>query len=67
MNYLKGYSTNPQIRVLHNVRAVQSRKGWKQAEVFKAMEDAGAGIAYEVCAICSRWKPLDCGSEHKEV
>jgi hypothetical protein len=64
MHYLKNRRTNPQVRVLHNVRAVQSRKGWKEAEVLTAIADAKAGIAYEFCETCNRWKPLDCGSEH---
>ena len=64
MNYLKGYKTNPQVRMLHNVRAVQSREGWKQAEVLRAIADATSGIAYEFCEICNGWKPLDCRSEH---
>jgi hypothetical protein len=50
--------------MIHNVKAVQSRKGWKQPEVFRAIADAEAGIAYEFCETCNRWKPLDCGSEH---
>jgi hypothetical protein len=62
VNYLRGYGTNPQVGKLHNVRAVQSRKGWKQAEVLRAIADAG--IAYEFCETCNRWKPLDCRSEH---
>jgi hypothetical protein len=64
MRYLKDFRTNPQISVLHNVRAVQSRKGWREAEVLRAIADAEAGIAYEFCEICDGWKPLDCGSEH---
>ena len=64
MRCLKGCKTNPQVRVLHNVKAVQSRKGWKQPEVFRAIADAEAGIAYEFCETCKRWKPLDCRSEH---
>ena len=50
--------------MIHNVRAVQSGKGWKQPEVFRAIADAEAGIAYEFCETCKRWKPLDCRSEH---
>ena len=64
MNYLKGYGTNPQIGKLHNVRAVQSRKGWKEAEVLRAIANAEAGIACELCGICNRWKLLDCRSQH---
>jgi len=64
MRCLKDRKTNPQVRVLHNVKAVQSRKGWKQAEVLRAIGDAKAGIAYEFCGTCNRWKPLDCRSEH---
>ena len=64
MRCLKGCKTNPQVRVLHNVKAVQSRKGWKRAEVLRAIADAEAGIAYEFCETCKRWKPLDCRSEH---
>ncbi len=63
MRYLKDFRTNPQVRVLHNVKAVHSRKGWKQAEVLRAIADAEAGIAYEFCETCNRWKPIDCGSE----
>ena len=66
MNYLKGYRTNPQVRMLHNVKAVQSRKGWKQDEVLKAIEDAGAGIAYEFCEERRLWRPLDCRSIHRK-
>ena len=66
MNYLKGYRSNPQIRMLHNIKAVQSRKGWKEAEVFKAMHDARIGIAYEFCDTCGLWNPLDCKSEHSD-
>ena len=64
MRYLKDYKTNPQVRKLHNVKAVQSRKGWKQAEVLRAISDAEAGIAYKFCEICNGWKPLDCRSQH---
>jgi len=64
MNYLKGYRTNPQVRLIHNVKAVQSRKGWTKAEVEKAMADAQAGIAYEFCETCKLWNPIDCRSEH---
>ena len=66
MIYLKGYRNNPQIRMLHNVKAVQSRKGWRHAEVLKAIEDAGAGIAYEFCEACRLWRPLDCRSAHRK-
>ena len=66
MNYLKGYRSNPQIRMLHNVKAVQSRKGWRRTEVLKAIEDAGAGIAYEFCEACLLWSPLDCHSAHRK-
>ncbi len=65
MHYLRDHKTNPQVRALHNVKAVQSRKGWKEADVFRAIADAEAGIAYEFCEICNRWKPMDCGSEHR--
>ncbi len=64
MNYLKGYKTNSQVRLLHNVKAVQSRRGWTQAEVLKAIEDSRAGIAYEFCKTCGLWNPLDCKSGH---
>jgi hypothetical protein len=64
MRHLKNRRTNPQVRVLHNVKAVQSRKGWKQAEVLRAIADAEAGIAYEFCGTCNRWKPLDCRYAH---
>jgi len=64
MRYLKGFRTNAQVRMIHNVRAVQSRKGWKQVEVFRAIADAEAGTAYKFCETCNGWKPLDCGSEH---
>ena len=64
MRCLKDRKTNPQVRVLHNVKAVQSRKGWKQAELFRAITGAKEGIAYGFCETCNRWKPLDCGSEH---
>ncbi len=66
MDYLKGYRSNSQIRMLHNIKAVQSRKGWRQAEVFKAMDDARIGIAYELCDACGLWNPLDCRSEHHD-
>lgn len=58
------YRTNAQVRLLHNIKAVQSRKGWTLAEVEKAMADAKAGIAYEFCEICKLWKPIDSRSEH---
>jgi hypothetical protein len=67
MNHLKGYRTNPQVRILHNIKAVQSRKGWKQAEVFKAITDAEAGIAYEYCETCRSWNPLDCEAGHPGI
>ena len=66
MRYLKDYRTNPRVRLLHNVKAVQSRAGWTQTEVFKAIADAKAGVACELCETCSRWNPLDCGSGHRE-
>jgi hypothetical protein len=64
MRCLKDRKTNSQVRMLHNVVVVQSRQGWKQAEVFRAIADAQAGIACEFCGTCNRWKPLDCRSEH---
>ena len=64
MNYLRGYRTNPQVRLIHNVKAVQSRKAWTQVEVEKAMADAQDGIAYEFCEICKLWNPIDRRSEH---
>jgi hypothetical protein len=64
MRYLKDCKTNPQVRMIHNVKAVQSRRGWKQVEVFRASADAESGIAYELCEICNGWTPLDCRSEH---
>ena len=64
MRYLKECTTNSQVRMIHNVRAVQSRSGWKRAEVLRAIADAKAGIAYEFCETCKRWKPLDCRSKH---
>ena len=67
MRYLKDCKTNPQVRMLHNVVAVQSRNGWKQAEVLRAIADAEAGITYEFCEICNRWKLIDCGSENSEI
>ncbi len=64
MRYLRDCKTSPQVRALHNVRAVQSREGWKQAEALRAIADAEAGIAYELCGTCNRWKPIDCRSQH---
>ncbi len=46
MRYLKGYKTNWQVRMLHNVKAAQSRQGWKMPEVYRAIADAKEGIAY---------------------
>ena len=65
MRYLKDYKTNPQVRKLHNVKAVQSRKGWKAEEVHKAIADAYAGIAYEFCETCRGWNPIDCKTGHR--
>jgi hypothetical protein len=45
MNTLKGVDANVQISILHNVKVVQSRKGWTRAEAEKAITDAKAGIA----------------------
>jgi hypothetical protein len=59
MNYLLGYKTNPQVRRLHNVKVVQSRRGWKVDEVCKAIIDANDSIAYESCARCGKWTPVD--------
>ena len=39
-------SESPALRRLHNVRIVQSRKGWTQAEVWQAIKDADAGTTY---------------------
>ena len=64
MRYLKDFRTNPKVRVIHNVRAVQSRKGWTMQEVLQAIAHAKDGIAYELCETCRRWKPLDCRSDH---
>ena len=64
VNYLEGYRTNPQIRRIHNLKAVQSRKGWTQAEALKALSDANSGLAYEFCDTCRRWTPLDCRGVH---
>jgi hypothetical protein len=60
MNYLSGYKTNPQVRKLHNVKAVQSRQGWKMDEFCKAIADANGGIASEICACCGKLTPPDC-------
>jgi len=39
---------NPQLRRIHNVAVVQSRKGWTKAEAFQAITDANAGITYPI-------------------
>lgn len=44
---LNGADTNPKVRMLHNIKVVQSRKGWKYAHVEKAIADAKAGIVYD--------------------
>jgi hypothetical protein len=44
---LNGADTNPMVRKIHNVKVVQSRKGWKYADVEKAIADAKAGIVYD--------------------
>ncbi len=44
---LKGAHTNPQVRMLHNIKVAQSRPGWRYADVLKAMEDAKAGMVYD--------------------
>ena len=44
---MKGAHENPQVRRLHNIKVVQSRKGWKFADLRKAMADAAAGIVYD--------------------
>jgi len=60
MRYLRDCRTNAQVRTIHNIKAVQSRSGWKYPEVLKGIADAKAGIAYEVCAECGKWTNLDC-------
>jgi hypothetical protein len=63
MRYLKDYKTNRQVRMLHNVKAAQSRQGWKLPEVLRAIADAKEGIAYETCAECGKWTYLDCSHQ----
>jgi|WetSurMetagenome_2_1015567.scaffolds.fasta_scaffold502189_3 hypothetical protein len=38
--------TNPQVRMLHNIKTVQSKAGWKQTAIFNAISDAEKGIVY---------------------
>jgi len=42
----KGIAENVQVRILHNVKVVQSRKGWTQAQCTQAIADARKGVAY---------------------
>ncbi len=44
---LRGAHTNPMVRKLHNIKVVQSRQGWKYADIEKAIADAKAGIVYD--------------------
>ena len=50
---LKGAHTNPQVRMLHNIKVAQSRKGWKYADVEKAIHDAKAGMVYDRTDNCT--------------
>ncbi len=44
---LRGAHRIPAARRLHNMMVVQSRRGWKYADIEKAIADANAGIVYD--------------------
>ncbi len=41
-----GKSFNPNVLKVHNLMKVQSKAGWKEADLIKAMTDASNGIRY---------------------
>ncbi len=44
---IRGAHSNFMAQKLHNVKVAQSRKGWKMADIEKAIADAKAGIVYD--------------------